>query len=230
MNYTEGINSTTAAFIAGLLTSLHCVGMCGPLACGVVVSKTSELARNVAAGLYHLGRLCSYALVGALCGAVGQQPLKWVFNSPAVILPWLLVLLFLAMAFKLEKKIPRPRWLDKIVARVRLRLFSGKALSGALILGLLTPLLPCTPLYVLFGTALASGSYLHGIQFTMAFALGTIPLLWVTQFQMNLLRKRFGPRVLEYTQRSLALVTALMLIWRLWDTLTPTGALPSCCH
>ena len=67
--------TTVAALAAGLVTSFHCVGMCGPIACGLGTLAKSEGERLTAASLYHGTRLVSYGLIGALCGALGQQPL-----------------------------------------------------------------------------------------------------------------------------------------------------------
>src|SRR5690606_506069 len=109
------------ALLAGLATSLHCAGMCGPLACGVGALARSEGEGLAAASLYHTGRLTSYAAIGAICGAVGKEPLGWFFHSPAVLLPWALVLALLLLATGLDKKIPRPAFLLRFTARLRFK-------------------------------------------------------------------------------------------------------------
>ena len=108
------IHTTLGALVAGLVTSVHCVGMCGPIACGLSAMPASESERMLAATAYHGTRLTSYAVIGAICGAVGRQPLQWIFNSPAVILPWMLVGVFLVFAFGLEKRLPRPAGIVEI--------------------------------------------------------------------------------------------------------------------
>ena len=73
----QAIDTSAAAFLAGLVTSVHCVGMCGPLSCSWAVSAkpgASNFLRDT--GLYHAGRLVSYALVGALAGMIGIMPSK----------------------------------------------------------------------------------------------------------------------------------------------------------
>ena len=105
-------------------------------------------------------------------------------------------------------------------------------------MGLLTPLLPCGPLYLLFGAALLTGSAAKGAEFTLAFGLGTVPLLWLVQHQFHRMRARLTPRMMGVTRRSLALLTAALLAWRLQDTVPLPHtekqeiepALPSCCH
>lgn len=235
--------TTLAALGFGLVTSLHCVGMCGPLACGLGTLAKSEGQRLTAASLYHGSRLLSYGLIGAICGALGQQPLQWFFHSPAVVLPWVLVAVLLLMAFGWDKKIPRPAILNRLTARARFQSSRRSAYGAAAAMGLLTPLLPCGPLYLVFAAALLAGSAAKGAEFTLAFGLGTVPLLWLAQHQFHRIRQKLTPLALARLRRGLALVTALMLVWRLHGTLparfygatpepaTPaTEELPSCCH
>ncbi|MEN8679790.1 MAG: sulfite exporter TauE/SafE family protein [Akkermansiaceae bacterium] len=232
-----------AALVTGLVTSVHCVAMCGPLACSVGKVGKGE-TRNMMAYLgYHGGRLIAYSGIGALCGAIGQQPLRWIFNSPAVVLPWMLVILFLITALGLWKKLPRPRFVDRLVARARLRSFKLSAGRGALVMGLVTPLLPCGPLYLLFAATLLSGSALRGAEFALAFGMGTVPLLWVAQQGFSRLRETMPALRFTQLQRGLAIVATIVMIWRLQDTLPDFSAaeppspsveaeaeLPSCCH
>lgn len=232
--------TTVAALAAGLATSLHCTGMCGPIACGLGTLAKSEGERLTAASLYHGTRLVSYGVIGAVCGALGQQPLKWFFDSPAVLLPWVMVGVLLVMAFGLDKKVPRPAILNRFTARARFRATKASAYGGASAMGLLTPFLPCGPLYLVFGAALLSGSAAKGAEFTLAFGLGTVPLLWLAQHQFHRIRAKLTPLAMARLRRGLAFVTALMLAWRLHGTVPlqfgekadakPAGDLPSCCH
>jgi sulfite exporter TauE/SafE len=209
--------------------------MCGPLACGLAVMPASEGERLAAASAYHGTRLAAYTLIGGLCGALGQQPLAWVFSSPAVVLPWILVGVFLIFGLGLEKRLPRPVLLLRVSARMRLRTRRLAPITSGVVLGGLTPLLPCGPLYLLFGAALMSGSALRGAEFALAFGLGTVPLLWLAQRQLQRFKPRFSAAGLVRVQRALALVSALVLAWRLHGTLPSSAApaepaaLPSCC-
>jgi sulfite exporter TauE/SafE len=234
--------TTAAALVAGLATSLHCAGMCGPIACGLGTLAKSEGQRLTAASLYHGTRLLSYAIIGGICGALGQQPLKWFFGSPAVLLPWVMVGVLLIMAFGLDKKVPRPAILNRFTARARFKASRFSAYGGASAMGLLTPFLPCGPLYLVFGAALLAGSAAKGAEFTLAFGLGTVPLLWLAQHQFHRIRAKLTPMAMGRLRRGLAFVTALMLAWRLHGTIPQefygekpmaapaTEELPSCCH
>ncbi len=233
---------SVTALIFGLVTSLHCAGMCGPLACGLGTLAKTEGERLTAASLYHGGRLLSYAVIGAICGAIGRQPLKWFFGSQAALLPWVLVVLLVTLGLGLDKRVPRLLVLNRLTARARLRASRLSALGGAGAMGLLTPFLPCTPLYAVFFATLAAGSAVKGAEIMLAFGLGTVPLLWLAQHQFHRLRARLSPVNMVRMQRGLALATALVLAWRLHGTLpfmrtapAPDSAparqeLPCCCH
>ncbi len=65
-------------FIASLFGSLHCVGMCGPLAmlASSSVHPLHRRQRSVylpAVVAYHLSRVISYALIGAVAGLLGAE-------------------------------------------------------------------------------------------------------------------------------------------------------------
>ncbi len=230
--------TTVAALAAGLATSLHCAGMCGPIACGLGTLAKSEGERLTAASLYHGSRLLSYGIIGAACGALGQQPLKWFFNSPAVLLPWVMVAVLLIMALGWDKKVPRPAIFNRFTARARFKACKLSAYGGASAMGLLTPFLPCGPLYLVFGASLLAGSAAKGAEFTLAFGLGTVPLLWLAQHQFHRIRAKLTPLAMARLRRGLAFVTAIILAWRLHGTVPldfhdrkpATGELPSCCH
>jgi uncharacterized protein len=232
----DPVQTTVGALVAGLVTSVHCVGMCGPLACGIGSKAKTDAGRMGAASTYHAARLGSYTAVGALCGALGQQPLHWFFDSPAVLLPWVLVAVFLLYGFGLEKRLPKPAWLMRFTARARFRTAKLPPLAAGATLGAMTPLLPCGPLYLLFAASLVSGSAVRGAEFALAFGLGTVPLLWLAQHQLGRLRTRLSPITTARVQRGTAVAAALILAWRLHGTLpfqqTPEAAdqLPSCCH
>lgn len=193
-----------AAAAAGLATSLHCAGMCGPLACAVKADPVR----------YHASRFVAYSLAGALCGTFGGSVVAAMKSEPMRIAPWAMALVLLALALGLEKTIPQPRWLAKLMLRARLRQN----------LGLLTPLLPCGPLWLMLGVAAVSASALRGGVLLAAFVLGTIPLYALLQSSLLRAQGRLSPLWLARAQRTLAFAAAALLVWR--------ASLPTdgCCH
>ncbi len=226
----QGVDSTAAAFMAGLVTGVHCLGMCGPMVCAWSLGQGgSALVRHRNAALYHSSRVMSYTVLGGIAGAVGTLPLRWLDSHGGWVLPWLLVLVFLAVALGLGKWLPKPLFLSRPMARIRLAVARVPAPVKATVLGAATPLLPCGPLYLMLTLAMANGSVSNGAQFAAAFGLGTLPLLWLAQTQVHLLGPRFSGRATMWVQRGLALSAALVMAWRLRGTLTGEAE-ATCCH
>lgn len=222
------VNTPVAALLAGLVTSLHCVGMCGPLACMLAPSREERTDPLTVAATYHLSRLFGYALLGALAGGLGALPAGWLGSGWTLAFPWLLVAYFVAVALGLGRWTPRgllkPLWLSTLPWKLRGWLAGKNRVLAAGTVGLATPLLPCGPLYFLVALATFSGSALGGAEFLLAFGLGTVPLLWILQANHGWLARKVGPVGLARARAGLALVTALVLAWRLrpggpdWET------------
>lgn len=207
------------AFIAGLVTSLHCAGMCGPLACYIAPKPGSATTFTTVASLYHLGRLLSYTLIGALAGALGMIALGWVEiyqHSLSRFLPWLLVVFFLLVALRVDKFFPKPSFLAPWLARLQLRAQRLPRPLAGLAVGILTPLLPCGPLYAVFGLALMTQSPAQGAEFLLLFGLGTLPLLWAVQAAFSRWQGLISPVRIGQIQRGLALTVAIILGLRLY--------------
>jgi sulfite exporter TauE/SafE len=213
------ITGPGTAFLAGLVTSLHCAGMCGPLACALMPAPRDHSDPQVVASIYHLTRLAGYSVLGALAGGIGRLPLEFLGDSVLRFLPWALVAFFVAVAFRVDQRLPAWPLLGRAYAALLARLRRGSRLGAAAALGLATPLLPCGPLYFLLSLALLSGSALRGAETLLAFGLGTVPLLWLAQANIHLMRARLGPRTLARVQAGLALAVAALLVWRLRGTL-----------
>jgi len=228
----QPIDTSAAAFMAGLVTSVHCVGMCGPLSCAWAVSTKPGVTGFVRdTGLYHAGRLISYAFVGAIAGMIGVMPLHFFQQGAGTVLPWLIVIAFAVVGLGLEAWLPKPEFLSTVVRRVQASAFRMRGSSRAALLGFATPLLPCGPLYLMFALAMANGSALRGGEFAFAFGLGTLPLLWLAQTQLHFISGKARPQTMRKIQRGLALAAALIMAWRLRGTLDFGGeAVPGCCH
>jgi hypothetical protein len=223
-----GVSSPAAAFVAGLVTSLHCTGMCGPLACAIVPARREQGDPSTVASAYHLARLAGYGALGAAAGGLGRMPLAWLSQSALRWLPWLGVVFFVGLALRWNLRWPRLPLLGRLAFRLSGR-FRGRPLAQAASLGIATPLFPCGPLYILLAMALVTGSALRGAEFMLAFGLGTVPLIWLIQTQLGLAERRLPPRWTERIRVGLALAAALVVAWRLRGTFGAAGSDPSSC-
>jgi sulfite exporter TauE/SafE len=183
-----------AALVAGLATSVHCTAMCGPLACAMRVRPLE----------YHASRFTSYAIAGALCGAAGQSVAALLQGNTTRLVPWAFAIVLVVLGLGLEKRLPQPRFAASLLLRARLNRS----------LGWLTPLLPCGPLWLMFGAAALTGSWWSGALHMAAFAIGTIPLPLLLQTQALRLQNRFSPGAARCTQQALAFISAGLLVWR----------------
>jgi sulfite exporter TauE/SafE len=216
------------AFVAGLVTSLHCAGMCGPLACylGPVPGKRSSF--TTVASLYHLGRLLSYTAAGCLAGGLGMMTLGWVSiyqQSQSRFLPWVLVLFFLAVALRIDRFFPKPAFIGPVLGRLQARAQSLPRSAAGLAVGILTPLLPCGPLYAVLGLALMTQSPLRGAEFLLLFGMGTMPLLWIVQSAFSRWQGSISGVAVSRIQRGMALLVAVILGLRLYFFETGQGGL-----
>jgi sulfite exporter TauE/SafE len=221
------IDSSTAAFLAGLATSLHCAGMCGPVACVFGGNRAPEADAGVARAVYHGARLSAYVALGAVAGGVGRVPLAWLGSDAARWAPWLLVILLLALALRLDRRLPKPVALARLSLALPALARKLGPVGGAAIVGAATPVLPCAPLYLVVAMATFAGSALRGAEWMLAFGLGTVPLLWIAQAQIGWLRRHLGSAGLARLQFGLALGAALVVAWRARGALGFTGPDPA---
>lgn len=226
----QTIYNAYTALVAGLVTSVHCVAMCGPLSCAFTPEKKNDASPQLVLTTYHIAKLISYAIVGTLAGACGSIVLHTVESSWLNRLPWILVIFFLIIAFRLDPFIPKPKWLGVYYQKFVVRFNKLQRPVAAGLIGFASPLLPCGPLYMIFGLALFSGSAVKGAEFTIGFGMGTIPLLWLAQSQFMRWNSVVGGICLPRIQRVAAFIAAWVVAWRLRTTLGIEGAENWVCH
>lgn len=208
MNILQDITGPAAAFIAGLITSLHCVGMCGPLACALCM-RNRDSGRILLISIYHSMRVISYAILGVVSGFIGQQIAGIFLGGTTRWIVWIFAVFFFVIAIGLDRRLKWP--LPKAFSLPCLSLSPDMQAAA---LGLLTPLIPCTPLYLVILAASLSGSALSGLFVMLSFAIGTVPLVFILQSQYGYLSSRVSPYTVDILRRSLALVSIGLLIYR----------------
>lgn len=222
------INTVTMAFAAGMVTSLHCVGMCGPFACVLQPKPGSGEGALTRLTSYHASRVIAYGVIGAVLGGLGQIVLDRVNESVFLYLPWLLVVFFIGIAFRVDRWLPKPKVLTRAVFRLGARFQRAPGWVSGGVLGACTPFLPCGPLYMVFGLALVMGSPARGAEFLVAFGLGTLPLLFFAQSQYGRVSRKLSPLWMGRVQRGMALGMALLVAWRLGSVTGGSGLAVNC--
>lgn len=218
-----------AALILGLAGSLHCLGMCGPLALALPGARASRGEYVTGRIIYNAGRIATYALLGAVFGLIGKTLALAGWQRGLSIGAGFAMLI---AAFSLHRLAPafnlgflRQAWGKLLGQRTLLSLFG---------IGLLNGLLPCGLVYVALAGAAATGDALHGAAFMAIFGAGTFPAMLAVSLAGRALsvplRLKFQ-RVVPYAVG----VLAVLLILRGMDLgipyLSPALAIPhSCCH
>ena len=193
-----------AVFFVGLLGGVHCLGMCG----SIVGIFAAQLPKNKTRWPFHLaynsGRLASYAIAGALVGAIGQAGLLFRDTVPVQHLLFALSsVMLIALGLYLAGIWGVVRHIEQIggVLWKRIQPLTRGLLPvttpvRAMLLGLLWGWLPCGLVYSVLVTALASGSAQSGALVMLAFGLGTLPnLLAIGMFWESSKRWVQSPRV-----------------------------------
>jgi sulfite exporter TauE/SafE len=196
-----------AAAAAGLLSGFsHCLGMCGPLVVSFGLAARpgpGDRPGPGAAGAalrqlpYHLGRVTTYGLLGAVMGASGAfldvaARLAGLGDAVAVLAGGLMIALGLGAAGvngalrRLEARAS-----GRVVEAVR-RLAGGATLYP---LGLLLGVLPCGVSWTIFLGAAAAGGPVPGLLLALAFGLGTVPGLLLVGALSGLLGQRARGRL-----------------------------------
>lgn len=177
--------SVIAGFSLGLVGSLHCVGMCGPLALALPVFHLSSFKKFISLFLYQLGRITTYAALGLLFGLLGRRFYMAGFQQ------WLSVSLGLlvvtsAIIYFLGKNSLHLSFLNKFYLWVQQAigtlLRSGKGTAAFYVMGMANGLLPCGMVYIAVAGALSSASISHSVVFMALFGAGTLPAMMAVSY------------------------------------------------
>lgn len=176
-----------AVFVASLLGSVHCAGMCGAFVAFAVAGDSRPApSRAVLHMAYNGGRLITYTLLGALGGALGAAVdlggrYAGVQRTAAAVSGGLMVGFGVVAVLRASgvrvARLPLPGCLQRAVKRGHQRVFSWPPVARAGAVGMLTTLLPCGWLYAFAITAAGTGDPMKGAATMAAFWLGTLPML-----------------------------------------------------
>ncbi len=220
----------------GLLGSLHCVGMCGPLALALPVNHLPAVRKTGSIMLYNLGRALSYAAMGLLFGILGQGFSFFKFQQSLSIFAGTFILAVLLFNHFGN---PQTNVVSKLSFQLKAKLSSyikmDKTLLTFLNIGFLNGLLPCGLVYIAIATAVASGSILKSSLLMFAFGLGTLPIMALTMFSGKFIPLNFRSKLNKATPYIAALVACLLIVRGLSlgiPYLSPTheAGHVSCCH
>jgi sulfite exporter TauE/SafE/copper chaperone CopZ len=186
-------------FVVGLLTSIHCIAMCGGVSLSQCIKpQGNNESKDVykSSFLYNGGRVMSYTIVGAIVGSVGS--LISFSGASKGMISILAGLFMILMGINMLGIIPSLKKYNIQMPAVLRTLFLGKNGSrGPFVVGLLNGLMPCGPLQTMQLYALGTGSAVAGALSMFAFSLGTVPLMFGFGALSTLLSKNFTKNMMK---------------------------------
>ena len=182
-----------AALTLGFLGSLHCIGMCGPLALALLPTNEAQSSwTRITSGslLYNFGRVTTYALLGLLFGLFGSAARFAGLQQFLSITTGVVILLWLVLPKHLTQRIEAKHRAAAVLARLKLslnRLLRSHRLAAPFGVGLLNGWLPCGFVYLALAGALAQPNVTRSLLFMTLFGLGTMPAMLAIMLPNGLL-------------------------------------------
>lgn len=193
--------------VIGLITSVHCIAMCGGINLSQTLQKdtSTEISKAMFRNTleYNIGRVVSYTVIGGVLGAVGA--LAGIGSSLQTstlfqgILKLFAGIIMVVMGVNMLGIFPGLRRLAIHIPNFnkKTKQKSGRKPRTPFFIGLCNGLMPCGPLQSMQVIALASGNPLTGALSMLCFSLGTVPLMLGFGSAISMLGKRFTRQVLK---------------------------------
>ena len=167
------------AFLLGLISSFHCIGMCGPIAFSLPVQLLPSHKKFLGILLYNFGRVTTYTFLGVLFGFAGREFFLGGWQQAFSIILGTAILIVLIIN-QLNFKTVSIGFMHSFQVKLQqfiARFIRKKQLYGVYFIGVANGFLPCGMVYLAIAGALGTGSTKGGILFMLLFGVGTIPLM-----------------------------------------------------
>ena len=200
-----------AGFLFGILGSFHCVGMCGPIAMALPVGRGAGWSFVAGRLLYNLGRIFTYAALGALAGIFGKSLQVAGFQQTLSVISGVLILLMIVVPATFSLKFRKATGLEKGLCKINKTmagLFRQKSLAALGLVGMLNGLLPCGFVYLALAGAISMPSVPAAMGYMFLFGLGTFPLMFI----LSLSGKFIQPKIRHFFNRSVPYAATFMAL------------------
>lgn len=169
-----------SAFIFGLISSFHCIGMCGPIAMMLPVDKQIGVKKATQITVYHLGRLFAYGTIGLVFGLLGKGFFLAGIQQKISIIIGVIMIIVVLTPERIFAQYNFSKPVYKLISKIKTNLgkhFRSKSYKSLFIIGVLNGFLPCGMVYVALFGAIAMQSAELGVLYMILFGLGTVPLM-----------------------------------------------------
>lgn len=204
-----------SALALGFASGFHCIGMCGPIALSLGLTKKQATNYYLQNLTYQFGRIATYSFLGAILGIVGQGFQMAGFQQYLTIGVGILLIVMALFSFggkDFASKIP---FFSKFLLKVKMNL--GKLLQKAdyrsrFTTGILNGFLPCGMVYMALTASLASGGIWQSATFMALFGLGTLPFMFAVVLLGNLMTTAFRIKILKFVPVMMIILGGLFVL------------------
>ncbi|MDC6387506.1 sulfite exporter TauE/SafE family protein [Maribacter sp. PR1] len=204
-----------SALILGFMGSLHCVGMCGPIAFMLPVDHSNNLKKAAQVSLYHLGRLLAYGIIGLVFGILGKGLYVFGMQQKLSVAIGIFMIILVLIPAKVLNRFHISRPVYKVFSKIKSRLgkeFKKKTSDTFLTIGFLNGFLPCGLVYMALFGAIAMGNIVQGSAYMVLFGLGTVPLMTSAVYFSGLLKGGIKKRVQKLIPVFIVIMGALFIL------------------
>ncbi len=197
------------AIIFGLISSLHCIGMCGPIAMMLPVDHKNPSKKALQILIYHLGRLTSYGILGLAFGLLGRGFYMAGIQQQLSIAVGVGMIVIAVVPEKVLAQYNFSKPIYRLITRIKSSLgaqFKRKTPDAFFTIGLFNGLLPCGLVYAALFGAIAMQNVTLGIAYMILYGLGTIPMMSAVVYVSSLLSMPFRSQL----QRVVPIVTVVI--------------------
>jgi sulfite exporter TauE/SafE len=203
------MNTNWVAFFIGLFGSIHCVGMCGPLALAIPSVRDGGWLVVADKLMYNAGRIITYTVLGLIIGLLGKQ--LWLLGlqqGVSLVSGMLIIMAGFSRLFKIQTG--NSRFLTIVFLPFNRLLHWGlKNKAGHLLIGMLNGLLPCGFVYLALVGAINTSSAIASAQYMFWFGLGTFPLMLLATISSGFA----GPAVRRRITKAIPYVMICLGFW-----------------
>lgn len=200
------------ALSLGFLSSLHCIGMCGPIALALPLNRSSALSMWGGLLLNNLSRIAGYAVMGLLAGILGKSMAIAGLQNYLSVAAGVIMMLFL---FGTLRHFTSIGFIQRFTGKWKsaaAKLFGSSSPYTLSLAGLLNAFLPCGFVYMALAGAAATGHLISGALFMMLFGAGTAPALIFVAFAGHMLKPQTRSRARKLTPVFVAALACVLIL------------------
>ncbi len=200
-------------FLIGITGSMHCIGMCGPLA--ILIGSDRFNSTLVDSILYHTGRITSYLLIGILVGLIGISIGFLRLEQYFSVLLGIILLLITTMGMKIgtiQSSFFVQR-MNQINEFIRKMIANNLGFLPMYFKGMMNGFLPCGLVLVAISTSAGLSSLTDSLLMMLGFGIGTFPLMLFVSLSHQLINSRIR-RIFSKMAPAVSIIMACLLILR----------------